>query len=103
MSRFSANKFAERLTDLLGFYQVSPEELPRDAGVETRDIIIWTQGEVPRDLEALDRVANMLGVSSKYLLTGFEPRRDMGGVVSESSDRSGYYGHFLRIDGGLPT
>lgn len=59
--------FANRLSKLMTFYQVRPEELAEDTGVNINDIFECLDGKAPTDIRAVDRAAAALGVSGAYL------------------------------------
>ena len=70
--RQASEDFAGRLKELIYFYDVSPHELGDYSFVDPSEIISWLGGKPPRNGADLERVAEALGVSSIYLLSGVE-------------------------------
>lgn len=64
------SSFAHRLSSTLRARQMSPREAAKAAAVSPSVITGWTTGSSPRDLQKVKRLADHIGVSFTWLVTG---------------------------------
>ncbi len=69
--------FSERLRDEIEYVGISQKELAERAGIKKRafDMYVGLQGSMP-PADAAVRIAQELGISVEYLVTGREPEKN---------------------------
>jgi len=77
------NIFAKRLREALALRNVRPADLAEALGLTLKAIYSWTQGRYLPPLEKFDRIAEILDVSSDFLLGKVD---DPKGVILENSE-----------------
>jgi transcriptional regulator with XRE-family HTH domain len=78
--RQKTTPFAKILTRLLAEKEVGIREAARMAGVGPSTIMSWKSGATPEDYVAVKRLANALGTTLCFMLTG-EHESSHGGIA----------------------
>ncbi len=82
--------FGTRLTSIMKERGISVREAARVAGLSSSTVSEWRSGTTPSDFEAVQKLANLLGVTLSFLLTGKDDSRPSGPPsIAELFERSG--------------
>ena len=79
-------EFAKTLKALIRQKATTTGEIAREINVSPKTINDWLTGRTPRDLDAVRRCAEVLGVSVHYLLYGEEDRRSLIDEILEKTE-----------------
>lgn len=89
--------WGERLRATLKEREMSIRKAARVAEVSPSVLDSWTSGASPKDLHAVKRLADELGVSFSWLLLGERENRQLPITVSELFDEQPFFDGYARI------
>jgi transcriptional regulator with XRE-family HTH domain len=79
-------EFAKTLKKIIRQKAMTTGELAKEINVSPKTINDWLTGRTPRDLDAVKRCAEVLGVTVHYLLYGEEDRRNLIEEILERTE-----------------
>lgn len=89
-----SKKFGEILKGLMANKGISASAMARAIGVSAKTVHEWlgSDGRVPRDLDAVKKLADYFNCSTHYLLFGEEdPHSLLGEILNKTEVHSGLY------------
>ena len=89
---YKQKSIATRLDKLIKDNGTTIAEVARDTGIPKSTLHSWTAGAAPKDFDAAKRLAEALGVSLSYLLTG-QCEREAGATRPSSLEIVGHGFH----------
>ena len=90
------SNFAKNLKELMQKHSVTAKELSRKTGVPTSTLSEWLGGRVPRLSDDAVKVAQVLGVSLEFLVTGTSAEENIVKEVFSSAGKE-----FVSIHNGV--
>lgn len=79
-------EFDKTLKRLIRERGTTTGELAKKINVPSKTISDWLTGRTPRDLDAVKRCAEALGVSVHYILYGEDDRKSLIGEILEKTE-----------------
>ena len=91
------SNWGKRLQHILKEKQITQREAAQVAGVQPSVIAGWTAGQSPNDFVKVKQLADHLGVSFTWLLTGTNDQKEKLSSVSELFEEQQYFDGYARI------